>query len=895
MPMTTHGTHLTRLTPLTSTDAKRKENHTMRIKRQMVNQHILILAALGFVGAVHANSIPIVEAILNPVPQVSLKAGNGDCWPIAWADDDNLYAFNGDGLGFGTKMGQLVLNKLSGDSPDSLTGTVVMAGAYDGCFKGSTKSMGLTCIDGILYAAMLGMTDPPRAAKSMPGVPCKGYWKMQNATILKSLDHGKTWIPGPKEIKGFTFPDETFPAPAFISYGKDGAGRPAGDLSDKYVYLISSDYGWENGSCYKLARVLKNKMGDLNRNDYQFFKGGNGVLDESWSDNAKDAAPIIQDQGKCGMASIQYIAPLERYVLLGWYSCYGPLLVSPNINRSAITVFESPTPWGPWTLVSRTDTYPWGWYDGSIVPKFSSADGKSHVFVNGSWASSYHWNTMALMLYTEGNNVPLPKDGTNLAAGKNAKASSTFDTTPVYAADRAVDIDYGQHYREQNQYYWRAAKNTGAKEWLEVDLGRKCPVGWVVLRERESHITGYKLQAWDEAASAWKDLAEGDTIGQVCAYAFTPVETRRVRLFIVATNGNEPSILYFGVYQKPPAAPLNLKAGKAGEHEVTLTWTPMKLGTVRESQIVGYAIYRNGNRIANVNNPWYVAPCPAELTPYEFSVAAINGAGAEGLRSPPVSVSTPKDVTPPSIVRVIGVPAGANNPAKVTIYCNELLADAPANNPGNYKIDQGIVVQSASLLQNKSTVVLTTTPLSQGVAYTLTVSDLLDRASSPNKIIASPRTVELLNSGLAYATYERGVRVEDLTKTKPGTNGTTPNFTPFPNPPETPFCINMTGYVCIATTGQYKFYTDGGLDNCLVLGTTWLLQQNFPNFSSSMPTPMETASDWVELEAGSYYPIQLLYRDPGHDPTGVKVSWIGPNFAKQIIPDNVLFHPKEKP
>ncbi|MEM1084765.1 MAG: LamG-like jellyroll fold domain-containing protein [Verrucomicrobiota bacterium] len=57
-----------------------------------------------------------------------------------------------------------------------------------------------------------------------------------------------------------------------------------------------------------------------------------------------------------------------------------------------------------------------------------------------------------------------------------------------------------------------------------------------------------------------------------------------------------------------------------------------------------------------------------------------------------------------------------------------------AENPANYSIDFGISVESAQLAADRRTVVLTTSPLSPGVNYALTVSNVRDLASIPNPI-----------------------------------------------------------------------------------------------------------------------------------------------------------------
>ena len=83
---------------------------------------------------------------------------NGDTWDPFWADDDNLYAFNCDGRGFGALHRNLAFNKIAGDSMNSLTGSPVNSmdeygrSGLRGPDGATWKACGQESIDGVFYA-----------------------------------------------------------------------------------------------------------------------------------------------------------------------------------------------------------------------------------------------------------------------------------------------------------------------------------------------------------------------------------------------------------------------------------------------------------------------------------------------------------------------------------------------------------------------------------------------------------------------------------------------------------------------------------------------------------------------------------------------------------------------
>lgn len=504
-------------------------------------------------------STPIVKAIVNVVPEKTYYNSKGDIWISTWADDDNIYSINGDGSGFGSGEGdQVRLSKLIGSDPNDLQGSNVPGiSDYSSKFIGSTKTMGITCIDGVLYAALNGMGKGGKKNQAIP-IPSAYGLAMHNCTILKSSDHGLTWIPAPNDTKDhYTFPQISFPAASFINYGKDGSGRPVPDRSDKYVYLTSNDVGWSNGDFYMLARVARAKLLALNSADYQFYKGGDGLSDANWSNNAADAGHIIDNPGKCGMSCVQYNPVLKRYIMVGWFFTE---TYPTNDSYSILTVYESPTPWGKWTLIGLSDAYPYGWYDPGILGKFTSTDGKAMKLIVGSDAPQgdkftsplqyYHANILNMKLYTDRAQVPLSPKNTNLNLLKPATSSSVYQDSPAFAAERINDGN-----KLTRRYFWQP--KTGKNEWACIDFGQLETINATRIFEfcdttGGPAVESYKIQYWDQLSVSWKNaVSNSNGIGNCKTDIFLDIKTNKLRLFICSTRNNTcPKILEFQAFNR---------------------------------------------------------------------------------------------------------------------------------------------------------------------------------------------------------------------------------------------------------------------------------------------------------------------------------------------------------
>ena len=126
---------------------------------------------------------------------------------------------------------------------------------------------------------------------------------------------------------------------------------------------------------------------------------------------------------------------------------------------------------------------------------------------------------------------------------------------------------------------------------------------------------------------------------------------------------------------------------------------------------------------------------------YAVKLTVKDAEGAADTAAATVTV-TPVDATPPEIVS-----AGSGRKDRVVVTFSKPLDRASAETVSNYSIDRGVKVLAAALAADPCTVTLTTSPLSEGVDYTLAVSNIKDVARKPNTIAADSRKA-LRYSGL---------------------------------------------------------------------------------------------------------------------------------------------------
>jgi hypothetical protein len=183
----------------------------------------------------------------------------------------------------------------------------------------------------------------------------------------------------------------------------------------------------------------------------------------------------------------------------------------------------------------------------------------------------------------------------------------------------------------------------------------------------------------------------------------------------------------------PPSNVDGLGASASGQ-TINLSWNA---ASDAESGISGYEIYRGTSAgptallttVANVTS--FQDNTGAEATTFYYRVKAINSAGLKSTNySNEASATTAADTEKPAIESVSA--AGASS---VRVVFSEKVEELSAENPANYSIDNSVSVSGAVLQADEKSVLLSTSALTEDLTYTLTVNNVMDRASSPNTIV----------------------------------------------------------------------------------------------------------------------------------------------------------------
>lgn len=111
-----------------------------------------------------------------------------------------------------------------------------------------------------------------------------------------------------------------------------------------------------------------------------------------------------------------------------------------------------------------------------------------------------------------------------------------------------------------------------------------------------------------------------------------------------------------------------------------------------------------------------------------YTCGVTNAAG--GVLSSAITLNVLRDTVPPAVQRALNI---GTNSAQI-VYTKTVEA-ASATNTANYRFTNGLAVLSASLGADGTSVTLTTGPLVYGSNYTILISNVRDRASTPNTIV----------------------------------------------------------------------------------------------------------------------------------------------------------------
>jgi hypothetical protein len=282
-----------------------------------------------------------------------VRHGDGDNWPMTWADDDALYTAYGDDTGFDSEIERLSLGfaRLIGGPQDFSAMNIPSPDEQVGFGQAGKKASGMLMVDGVLYMWV-------RNADKL-GRQCQ---------LAVSWDYARTW-----EWSDWRFAE--FGYCTFINYGKNYAGA-----RDDYVYTVTHDHpnAYEAGDHFVLMRVPKNRVAD--RAAYEFFVRVDEAGAPVWSADVDERGPVFTHVGNARRSGISYNAALGRYL---WWQ--GLPVKNPR-KEGGFGVYEAPEPWGPWRTVYYTKLWDVGPGEtGSFPTKWMSADGATvHLVFSGA-------------------------------------------------------------------------------------------------------------------------------------------------------------------------------------------------------------------------------------------------------------------------------------------------------------------------------------------------------------------------------------------------------------------------------------------------------------------------------------------------------------------------------
>ena len=281
------------------------------------------------------------ERIGYPVPEIK-----GDTYPMTWGPDNEIYTASGDPLWGGS--GDDRLSAYSGLDVEKFIGSpedykIIKLNEmidYVGWGGNGPKPTGMICVDGLLYLAVQNMRrtqTPPFGLGSQHGSDAQIIFSQYN----NDKDRGTLWTPSFENInkKEVMFPGYKFGGPSFVNFGKNNE-----NARDDYVYAVSGDQ-WDNGSNIRLGRVLKDKI--MLRECWEWVCAYTHTGDAVWSNKLDDSMPVLSMYKCVGCPEMVYLKSINRYILMTWRLHED---FSYN-NGTDLFIFESPEPWGPFSLV----------------------------------------------------------------------------------------------------------------------------------------------------------------------------------------------------------------------------------------------------------------------------------------------------------------------------------------------------------------------------------------------------------------------------------------------------------------------------------------------------------------------------------------------------------------
>ncbi|MCF6325346.1 MAG: DUF5011 domain-containing protein [Gammaproteobacteria bacterium] len=151
------------------------------------------------------------------------------------------------------------------------------------------------------------------------------------------------------------------------------------------------------------------------------------------------------------------------------------------------------------------------------------------------------------------------------------------------------------------------------------------------------------------------------------------------------------------------------------------------------SGTLAYQWYFNGGVIEGANNASYTLTGVSTADIGTYGCTVTNNLGSDSCVGATLEVL--EDAVAPTLVSAL-----ATSAMRVNLLFSETVSTASAETSANYALNLGINVTAASLNADKRTVSLTVSPLTEDTTYEVSVSNVQDRAQTPNTINPSSKT-----------------------------------------------------------------------------------------------------------------------------------------------------------
>ncbi len=178
----------------------------------------------------------------------------------------------------------------------------------------------------------------------------------------------------------------------------------------------------------------------------------------------------------------------------------------------------------------------------------------------------------------------------------------------------------------------------------------------------------------------------------------------------------------------PPLAPRELGVDNQTTQSLTLTWQAPAAAADGDVP-VRYRVLRDGVELASTTETSYPDANLKEAREYLYEVYAVDDAGNTSTSAVNGRFACHADIEPPYLCRVSVVA-----PDTLIAWFSEPVQAASAGAAGQYQILQNVPVYAAQLSADRKSVKLVTGVHQAGKVYTLIVRNLLDQASTPNRM-----------------------------------------------------------------------------------------------------------------------------------------------------------------